>query len=110
MYAYFILNLAGKNLLARCIWIITTVCFFYLFTYRTLPQVAFANVTPSIFCVPPAPHPSLPYFRQPVYPLFRVSQSLALPAIETQSLPTLYLAVHPFRPIPHTPFRPHAKY
>ncbi len=54
--AYFILNLAGKNLFARCIWIKKMLCSFFLFMYRTLPQVAFAffrtNVTPSIFCVP----------------------------------------------------------
>ncbi len=30
--------------------------------------------------------------------------------IETQSLPTLYPAAHPFHPIPHSLFRPHAKY
>ncbi len=32
------------------------------------------------------------------------------PRVETQSLPTLYPAVHPFYPIPHSTFRPHAKY
>jgi hypothetical protein len=26
------------------------------------------------------------------------------------SLPTLYLAVHPFHPIPHSPFRSHAMF
>jgi hypothetical protein len=68
IYAYFIPNLAGENLFARCMWIIKMAMQFFFINVQDV-QAVFAfyliNVTPSVFPVLPQPT----HFPSPPMPL-----------------------------------------